>query len=109
MEKSSRVIENTPGLSRNAIRTKVGGKREYGELALELLVNEGYVRVEAGNNRANLHHSDRPYRALDDPAAQVGPGWGPSEAGLTGTPVGPSGALPTEGPHPGPHPHGRTR
>lgn len=36
----------TDGLSKNAIETAVGGKRDYTRLALELLVNEGYVKAE---------------------------------------------------------------
>lgn len=120
MERSSRAIETTPGLSRNAIKAKISGKREYVELAIELLVAEGYVRIEPGANRANLHYSEQAYRVLEDDGPQVGPEWGPSEAGSTGAPVEPSGALPTRkapptapparphpvGPDEGPHHNG---
>jgi hypothetical protein len=61
MERASRQIEEQPGLSKNAIEVAVGGKAEYLRLALELLVNEGYVRV-AREGQAVRHYSVRHFR-----------------------------------------------
>jgi len=62
MERVSKAVEADPGLSKRAIRTSVGGGTEYVDLALELLVSEGFVRVAAGPRNSSLHHSVRPYR-----------------------------------------------
>jgi hypothetical protein len=45
MERASTTIEAQPGLSKRSIRTAVGGKSEWIDLALELLVSEGYAEM----------------------------------------------------------------
>jgi len=74
MEKISEAVIANPGLSSRAIRGAVSGKNDAKDLALELLVNEGYVEVELGPNRAKRHTSRRPFTpgVVDD-------GWDPDE------------------------------
>lgn len=61
MEKLSRAIEETPGLGKRALLGAVPGKQDAKYLALELLVAEGYVRVEPGVRGGQLHHPVRPF------------------------------------------------
>jgi hypothetical protein len=107
MEKASRVIEETPGLPRNAILAATGGKKDYAAQAVAVLIAEHYVRVEPGPNRATHHHSEKPYRAVDDIPNSVGPEWVPSGSGPTGQ-VGPEGVPPLRGTHRG-HRHQDTQ
>jgi hypothetical protein len=65
MESASRTIEDHPGLSTSAIRRLVSGKATSVDFALELLVAEGYIRVDA-EGQARRHHVERPYREVDD-------------------------------------------
>jgi AAA domain-containing protein len=65
MERTSIVVEENPGLSRTDVLALVGGKREYAQMALTLLVIERYVRAEP-DGRSKRHHSIRPYRESDD-------------------------------------------
>jgi hypothetical protein len=62
MEQMSKAIVATPGLTSRALRAAVSGKSEYKDLALELLIIEGYVEVEDGPNRAKLHRSTMAFR-----------------------------------------------
>jgi hypothetical protein len=61
MERVSEAVERDAGLTRNAIRTTVGGRAEYVSLALELLVSEGYIETEK-DSQALRHRSVRQYR-----------------------------------------------
>jgi hypothetical protein len=61
MERISRAVEKAPGLSRNAIESSVRGKTDYKRLALELLIAEGFVRVER-DGQAVRHSSVSAYR-----------------------------------------------
>lgn len=65
MEKLSTAITDNPGLSTRALRSAVKGASDAKDLALELLVNEGYVAVELGPNRARKHVSSRAFRVID--------------------------------------------
>lgn len=65
MERASKVIEERPGLSRNDVLTSIGGRREYANLALTVLVDEGFVRCKR-DGKAQLHYSTRAYREVDD-------------------------------------------
>jgi hypothetical protein len=109
MEKASHVVEATPGLTRNAIVTAVGGKKDYAQQAVELLVTEGYILTAKGANRAILHQSANPYREAQDPgwdrAPRVPPECPPDPPGATGA----SGPPPLRGGHPKTHPAGPTR
>ena len=65
MTKLSEAIVENPGLSTRALRAAVKGKNEAKDLALELLVNEGYVDVELGPNRSRQHVSLRPFWVIE--------------------------------------------
>lgn len=67
MEKVSRTLEAQPGLGLNAIRMAVKGSHEHKTLALQVLIAEGYVRVEK-KGQAHRHFSVRPFRA-EEPVA----------------------------------------
>lgn len=96
MERVSRAIEADPGLSRRALRTAVKGKHEQKELALEMLISEGYVdpREEGAYVK---HYSLTPFREDDDQPAPTGPQTGPRSTGDHHRPPGPH----TQGPGPG--------
>ncbi|OPC83046.1 hypothetical protein B4N89_20760 [Embleya scabrispora] len=66
MEKVSRIVEETPGLSKASLEALTGGKREAVRAAMELLVREGFVVVEKGERNALVHRSARPYREAPD-------------------------------------------
>lgn len=63
MAKISKVLDNQPGLSRNAIETTVGGKRDVVRLALELLTTEGFVRTENGARRSVIHFNVKTFES----------------------------------------------
>jgi len=93
MEKASRVIEETPGLARNAILAAMGGKKDYAAQAVAILVAERYVSIQT-ENRAHLHYSEKPYRELD---GSPGPERVPDGSGPSGQ-VGPDEGPPLRGP-----------
>ena len=64
MTKLSEAITDQPGLTSRALRAAVAGKSDTKDLALELLVQEGYVEVQAGARGARLHHSLRPFGVI---------------------------------------------
>ena len=61
MERVSRYVEDTPGMSQRTILTAVHGKQDYKRLALELLVTEGYVHCESAPG-GKAYRSLVPYR-----------------------------------------------
>lgn len=65
MEKLSTAIIENPGLTTRALRSAVSGKNDAKDLALELLVNEGFVDVEPGPRGARRHVSRTPFRVVD--------------------------------------------
>ena len=69
MEKVSRAVEQADGLSKSAIRAAVGGKAEWVDLALGLLIAEGYIEAEK-DGQAHRHRSVKPYREAADPATE---------------------------------------
>jgi hypothetical protein len=71
MEKMSSAIADNPGLTSRALRSAVRGKNDAKDLALELLVNEGYVDVEYGPNRAKQHTSKMPFQVVAGGANDV--------------------------------------
>jgi len=105
MEKVSRAVEQTGGLSKTAIRAAVGGKKDYADLALELLIAERYIeRRQEG--QAHRHYSARAYRQDDEDTpdedtvatvAQPWPNRGPARVERTVAPWPP----PIGGPGPG--------
>ena len=68
MECACRAVEESPGLTVRAIRGAVGGKHDALTLALELLVGEGFLRVEKGPRNAQQHYPARPFRTADEAA-----------------------------------------
>ncbi len=64
MEKISKLLESSPTpLTKKAVRAWVKAKNETKDLAIELLVGDGYVVIETGPRGAQLHRSVRPFRA----------------------------------------------
>ena len=66
MDKVSRYVEDNPGASLRSIREGVTGKDTAKDLALDLLVSEGWITLEI-TPRAKRHTSARAYRETDDP------------------------------------------
>lgn len=66
MERLSKAIELKPGMGVRDVRAEVKGNNEAMALALETLIDEGYVRVE-WDGQVKGHFSERPYRAKADP------------------------------------------
>ncbi len=62
MQKLSGAVERDPGLSKTAIRTALGGNAKMVDLALELLVSEGYIERRKEGPQKLAHHSIRPYK-----------------------------------------------
>lgn len=97
MQRVSETLEHDQGLSRNAIRTSIGGKAEYVDLALELLISEGHVEV-VKTSQAHRHHCLKPYRGdTESRESQPSPG-------LTKDPVRPTESRPSPNQVPDPHP-----
>ncbi len=61
MERISLAVEANPGLSKRAIRETVRGKTSACDLALELLVSEGYIEPRR-DSQATRHYPMKPYR-----------------------------------------------
>jgi hypothetical protein len=71
MERSSRAIEDTPGLGKRSVRTTVGGNAKAGWLALDLLIAEGFVEVRESGEQKQALHPIKPYRQSEDPLSDV--------------------------------------
>jgi Bifunctional DNA primase/polymerase, N-terminal/AAA domain len=69
MQLVSMAIEQQPGLSKKALRGSVKGGNDEIDLALELLVNEGFVEVRK-EGAAHKHFSAKRYREKDDDGFQ---------------------------------------
>ena len=80
MERASRIVEDAPGLSRNGLTTKMGGKKETAAAAVEVLVLEGYLTRAPGVNNSQQHTAVRPYRQANDSASDVYLAAGPTQA-----------------------------
>jgi hypothetical protein len=61
MERVSWLLEGDPGLSKRSIRSSVKGGSKYIDLALELLLSEGFVEVRR-DGQTDSHHSLKPFR-----------------------------------------------
>jgi hypothetical protein len=66
MERVSRHLESAPDANLRAVRTAIGSKAEYVDLALARLVEEGFVTTAPGPRNATLHRSVKPYRDDSD-------------------------------------------
>ena len=72
MEKVSRFVEADPGVTVNAIKQGVSGKREYIAAAIEVLIAEGFIeRHQRG--QAQQHRPIRPFREDDESALEPSP------------------------------------
>lgn len=69
MERVSRWLEVHPHSSQRAIRDEVEGRAQHIATALDVLLEEGFVRVVAGARGAQNHVVDNPFRESDDALA----------------------------------------
>ena len=67
MEKVSRLVEEKPNLSQNAIVDGLTGRAASKVMAVKTLVAEQYLSMRTGPRQAQLHSSMRPYRQSSDP------------------------------------------
>jgi KaiC/GvpD/RAD55 family RecA-like ATPase len=72
MERVSRTVEGSPGMTRRSIRDTVTGKNEHILAALDVLIAEKYVR-ENRDGRYPTHWVDRPFREAEDTQRSPGP------------------------------------
>jgi AAA domain-containing protein len=61
MERASRFIEDSPGVGKNAIERGVTGNNDALRVAIDVLVEEGYVRREA-SGQSLRHYPVKPFR-----------------------------------------------
>lgn len=73
MEKISRTVQTTPGLSKKAIEDLVNGKTGSKRLALEMLVARGYVGTKQEARGRISHFHVKPYYADGDDEEDTGP------------------------------------
>ncbi len=67
MEKASMLIEEQPGLTKNALVMQMRSKKDASLQAIDMLVHEGFVsRTTVGNN-SQQHTSVQQYRQVADP------------------------------------------
>jgi hypothetical protein len=66
MHRISRALTEFGPLTKNGIRQRVSGRNNWKDDALRCLVDEGYVVVEPGPNRAQLHRVVRPFEGGND-------------------------------------------
>jgi hypothetical protein len=85
MERVSRAIEATPGLTKNAIRGAVTGKGKTVDLATDILFSEDYI-TRKRQGQAYLHYSAKPYRV---PSSQPCPTASQDEVVNNRVPVSP--------------------
>lgn len=98
MERISTWLQFHPGSSQRAIRDGVEGKVNVLVDALEVLVEEGWVRVDAGPRGAQLHTNERLYTTLNDPVDNPTGSLVP-----TGSPLVPGTGETTGSHHPPPY------
>jgi len=72
MEKASIAVEQDPGLTKRALRTALGVRHATVDLALELLIAEGFLTAEVVG-RATKHYSAKPYREAMRPTCPTVP------------------------------------
>ncbi|MGI8730823.1 MAG: AAA family ATPase [Solirubrobacteraceae bacterium] len=94
MERVSRALEAHPGLSKRGVREAVKGNHDAKDLALELLVADGYIVAER-DGQATRHTVARPFREDADQAerahrAQPCPNRAQGTVGSNRAPVPPS-------------------
>jgi len=71
MERVSKTLEAAPApLSARAVRGQTTGKASMVDVALELLVAEGYAATEPGIRGAAMHRTVTPFRAAEQEPGQ---------------------------------------
>ena len=68
MEQMSKAIQDKPGMGVRELRAAVTGKNDIKDLAVEILITEGYITVEPGPNRQKRHLHKAPFSANDTKA-----------------------------------------
>lgn len=66
MERISRYVEITPGVTAKGIEDVINGKATYVRIAVRTLIAEGYINVVPGPRGAQKHSSIIPFRETDD-------------------------------------------
>lgn len=67
MERMSEILAQSPdGIGLRQLRLAVKGKNETKDAAIEILVNEGFVKVTHGSNNTKIHTSLKPYPPVDE-------------------------------------------
>lgn len=90
MARVSRFVEAAPGVSTRAIREGVRGKHDAKDLAVELLIAEGWVRVEQ-DGQARRHYTVEPFEPDQPcPRAPTVPHRAPGTPAADRAPVPPS-------------------
>lgn len=56
IEKAGEILKDQPGLTFNGLHKQVGRKREYLRRALDVMIEEGTVRVEGGDRNSQIHY-----------------------------------------------------
>jgi hypothetical protein len=94
MERISRFVEGSPGATKQAIENGVTGNREYIRQALQILIDDSYIRVEI-EGRTRRHHSVTAFRKDDQsPSRPQSPQVAQGDSQPSSRPVAPA---PTRG------------
>lgn len=98
MERVSAFVIEHPGATRNQIKEGVSGKTSGKDLALQILVDDGYVE-QRRDGQAKRHHSLHAYHADGAQTLYQTPGPQPVPTGPRnqGSPTGPPVPSPTKG------------
>ena len=114
MEKVSRTVEEEPGLSKRALRTAEGGKKDYLDLAIELLLAEGFIEPRKDEQAIRHTRKGRSGKPKTPPPWPVAEPWPDCDRprcrnrGPVAPPVRGHGhghtETPTESPYRGPSP-----
>lgn len=78
MAKISTYLEHHPGAGVREIRDAGLGRKEYVGKALDVLVTEGWVRIEKGPRSKSEHHLDTPFDELLTPPNDCAPDRAPT-------------------------------
>jgi hypothetical protein len=69
MERACKAVEDHPGLTKNKIAEKIGGKKQWALQAIDILRAEGYVTTTRGQTGHDVYDVVKPYRQTDDPSS----------------------------------------
>lgn len=75
MEQVSRLLERVDGNpSFRSIKDSITGREKTVKEAIAALADGGYIRIEMGPNRSQMHRLVKPYRESEGPVSPVSPG-----------------------------------